>query len=121
MIYSTVERITGRDRWPETEATVTSSSVASDGGFDQGFPAVRVAFRYSDSTGELHYGSIYADSMTSIYNLKAGDTFSLRFDPNAPKKFYCPEASSLDIRTGLYVVAALLAIAVVIITQVRSH
>lgn len=121
MLRTLIERITGKNRWPEAEATVTSSDVVSEGGYRRGWPTARVVFHYRDSTGDVQYGEIVAGSMTSTYNLQVGDTFSIRYNPSAPERFYCPEASSLDIDMNLWVIGGVAGVVMVNIQILRKH
>ena len=121
MLSTLIGRITGKDRWLETEATVTSSEVVSEGGYRKGWPTARIAFQYRDSAGDLQYGEIEAGSMTPTYNLQAGDTFSIRYNPHAPDRYYCPEASSLDIDMNLWVIGGVAGLAMIIIQILRKH
>lgn len=95
MLEQQVEKWRGIARWPETDATVTSYEVISEGGYKQGPPSARITFFYHDATYSMQSGELVVDSLTSLYNLQVNDTFQIRFDPRRPSKFYSSEATSL--------------------------
>ena len=94
MVDGLIGRWKGTARWPETDATVVSYEVLSDGRYDDGPPTAKVTFFYRDATKSLQSGELTIDSLTSLFNLRANDTFQIRFDPRNPSKFYCAEAGS---------------------------
>lgn len=121
MLRSVFDKISGRGQWPEAEATVTSSAEVSDGGYKSGWPIVRVVFQYRDSIGNLQYGEMLAGSMTSAYNLVEGDNFTIRYNPKAPEKFYCPEASSFEIDWNLWLIGGAAGLVVIALEALAKH
>jgi Protein of unknown function (DUF3592) len=95
MLEQLFEKWRGIDRWPQTEATVVSIEVVSEGGYRQPPPSAKICFLYRDTTNSTQSGELTVDNLTSLYNLQANDTFQIRFNPQKPSKFYCSEAISI--------------------------
>src|SRR5262249_44257470 len=117
VLSTLVRRLRRIDQWPETTATVVSSEVVSEGGYRAPPPSVRLDFYYRDSKGELQSGVVEADSFTSLYDLKENNTFTLRFNPRKPAKYYCSEADSFftDLRFFFWLLIALFGMATSIV------
>jgi hypothetical protein len=113
MLERVIARWRGIGRWPETDATVTSYEVISDGSDKQGPPSARISFFYRDATNSLQSGELVVDSLTSLHNISVNDTFLIRFNPKRPCKFYSTEAGSLftEFRLLFWLSLALLLLA----------
>jgi hypothetical protein len=95
MLEEQLEKWRGIDRWPETDATVVSYEIVSEGGYREAPPSAKISFFYHDTSNSLQSGELAVDSLTTLYNLKVNDTFIVRFNPHKPSKYYCSEATSL--------------------------
>jgi hypothetical protein len=99
MIEDAIAKWRGIARWPQTEATVYSYELLSDGVYDDGPPSARIIFYYQDAMNSRQSGEFIADSLTSLYNLKVNDTFQIQFNPRKPSQFYCSERTSWFTQT----------------------
>jgi hypothetical protein len=115
-----MEKVRGIDRWPEAKATVVGSS-QQEGGYHQGPPRASLNFWYRDSSGERQGGYLTADCQTSLYESDAGDTFTIRYDPKDPTRYYCAEAKSIHtefvLAFGFLFGFAVVAIAVIMLVR----
>jgi hypothetical protein len=117
MLAELDRKLRGVGRWPQTTATVTATSVYSDGGYRQPPPSVSISFYYHDQTGSIQGGNLIADNLTSLYDLKIDDTFAIRYNPRRPAQFYCDEVSSAFTAmhaVALSIVGLLVALAMVL-------
>ncbi len=103
MLIKIWERIRGIDKWPETTATVTSVNYYSA---SKAGDLADVGFRYRDAKGEDHYGSYTVDSMTSLYNINADDTFSVWYNPKKPDQNFSDEIEGTANRRLLIILSA---------------
>ena len=117
MLQELIEKWRGIDHWQETNATVVSYEVLSEGGNKEGPPQSKITFFYHDATNSIQSGEMTVDSLTSLYNLNTNDTFQVRFNPQKPSKFYCSEAPSLftEFRTAFWLCFAILFVIVLTI------
>jgi hypothetical protein len=108
------DKLRGVDRWPSTEATVTSTEVVSTGG--RSGRTMNVYFDYkTDSSSEE--GKFFVDDNSSLYGLAPGERFSLQFNPKRPSNYYSSEAKSLSqtIRRSIVFVGMAFAIFVFVV------
>ena len=117
-----ISKLRGVDKWPEVSATVVSTEVVSEGGYEQPPPSVRLSFYYRDLAGDLQSGEIVADSLTSLYNVQVNDTFTLRYNPKVPSKFYCAEVSSFftEFRLTFWILVGFFALILSVIMLVKK-
>jgi len=53
-----------------------------------------VTFRYTDGDGGYQAGCYTVDSYTSLYNVEADDTFSIRYNPARPEEYFSSDYES---------------------------
>ena len=94
----------GIDKWPETEATV-SSVVRVPTARRRGEINI-VRFSYKTSDGTLLTGIFRADKYTALFEISTGDAFTLRFNPKKPNRYWS-DGYGLPAGTGLFVIWAL--------------
>jgi hypothetical protein len=83
-------RIRGIDRWPETQAQLTSVFRYVGRG-PKGRPRARaiLKFRYTTLTGQDCSGELRITPLSPAYVAKEGETFSIRYDPAQPNRYWC--------------------------------
>ena len=115
-------RMRGIERWPSTEATVTSTKIVSEGG--RSGLTMNIYFDYNAGTTPQS-GKCFVDSYSSLYGLTPGETFPVQFNPERPSSHYCSSAKSLSmtIRRGFLYFGVAFAIAgfVIIFFGNRAH
>ncbi len=123
MIPEVIQRWRGTDRWRHATASVFSSEVVSEGGYEKGPPSVRIVFSYRDESGSIQSGSFVADSFTSAYNLRPGDAFPLRFNPKRPSDSYVAGLStwSTSMRLAFWIMVGVGVVIVVLTSMTYSQ
>ena len=111
---SILYKLRGIEKWPCTDATVTSTEQVSSGG--RTGRTMNIYFRFSTSSGEQE-GKLLVDDNSSLYGLSQGEKLTIQYDPAHPSKYYSEEASSASkiIRRTIVVVGAVFAITVFLI------
>jgi len=104
----------GRDQWPRTTATVSSTELVGTGG--RSGRTMNIVFIYRTGS-TLESGTLLVDDNSSLYGLADGEEFSIQFNPRKPSTYYCAEAKSLSesIRRTIGFVGAGLVIVVMLI------
>ena len=92
MIEDVIAKWRGMTEWPEAVAVVTFKDETFSSSDDP--PSTRISFEYHDDTQSLQMGRFVVDSLSSLYNLKVDDTFTICFNPRKPKQVYSPEVST---------------------------
>jgi hypothetical protein len=87
MLEDVLAKWNGMTRWPQTVEV-------TDGRYDDGPPAARIAFYYRDANQSLQSGELTPDSLSALYNLRVNDTFAIQFNPRNPVEFYLPEIAT---------------------------
>jgi hypothetical protein len=99
-------RLRGVQKWPETTATISSvyryDKPAGRGGTA---PAADVTFLYRDGNNELQSGVYTVDDNSSLFNIGENDTFTVRYDPRHPERFWSDEYALTGWQQG-YILAA---------------
>jgi hypothetical protein len=85
------------DQWPSTTATVTESELVTT---PRAGDWNNLSFYYRPDGAELQSGTLKADSLTSIYSLRVGDTFEIQYDSKYPNRFYSKEVNSFNRTFG---------------------
>jgi hypothetical protein len=121
MLEDILAKWNGMNQWPRTVATVTSYEEVTDGKYDDGPPAARIAFYYRDASQSLQSGELTPDSLSTLYNLRVNDTFAIQFNPRDPTQFYSSEIATWFTRTRIFfwIGAASFAIIVTVIVLLR--
>ncbi len=111
---SIMYKLRGIEKWPSSDATVTSTEEVSSGG--RSGRTMNIYFTFSTSSGE-QAGKLFVDDNSSVYGLSQGEKFTVQYDPSHPSRFYSEEASSTSqiIRRTILVVGAAFAILVFLI------
>jgi hypothetical protein len=109
MISEAFAKLRGVDSWPTAQATVNSSEL---GTAYRGGDWNDLSFYYRPENSDLQSGRLKADSLTSIYALKVGDTFDIQYDPKNPARFYCKDVNS-STRTFQTIMAPLVILFVI--------
>jgi hypothetical protein len=78
------QRIVGRNKWPEIEATVTGV----DRQTAMPFAIAYIDFSYSPPESETEYGSFEVTGDSQLYNYEIGDTFPIRYNPKKPTEYF---------------------------------
>jgi hypothetical protein len=89
MIEELIARLRGADKWPETEATVTSVDRVPPQGKSPG--SATVSFYYRPPGAETQSGEFTVDPESSLYNVDEKDTFPVHFNPAHPEKYFSSE------------------------------
>jgi hypothetical protein len=92
------ERLRGYDKWTPAEATVQSAELSRVGELhnDRSRPQVALAWesvcqiRWQDQHQNEHTAVFRAYEESPIYQLCAGDTINIRFNPAEPSEYYAP-------------------------------
>ena len=79
-------RLRGIDQWPEVDAKVQSAVQHI-----QRFSICKLAFTYLDSRGELHTVRCVVKNDSSLFNVRPGDTFPVRYNPAKPGQWFSDE------------------------------
>jgi hypothetical protein len=117
MIEELWKKIREIDKWPETEAVV-SSILRVPSARRRGAVTI-VVFRYKTPDGTVLAGKFRAGKYSSLFDISSGDTFALRYNPRNPSRYWS-DAYGLPVGTGLFVIwafAVLIILALVLNSQ----
>ncbi|HWG19520.1 MAG TPA: DUF3592 domain-containing protein [Terracidiphilus sp.] len=102
MAHGWFERLRGVDKWPFVPATVISVRQIVRGN-RRGVGAWRkISFSYCCGSQDFD-GRFFVDSYSSIYEVAAGDTFDIQYNPRIPSQHFCEEAKSLFFTTRVII------------------
>jgi hypothetical protein len=106
-------RLRGVQKWPETTATVSSvDRYEKPAGRYGTYQAADVTFFYRDANNELQSGFYTVDDNSSLFNIGENDTFTVRFDPRNPERFWSDEYALTGWQQG-YILTGGIVIAIV--------
>ncbi len=90
MIEELWVKICGVDKWPETEARVTSVFRFTGRG-TKGRPIARanLTIRYRTLSGQECSGELRVTIVSPRYLAREGETFPIRYDPARPEQYWC--------------------------------
>jgi hypothetical protein len=97
MLIEIWERWRGYDKWVETEAKIESSEIhETDIKNQYGQTMVKDydagdLITWLDARGEKHQSKFTVDEVSPLYQLVDGQTFTIRYDPEHPERFYHPD------------------------------
>ncbi len=75
------------------------------------------SFYYRPSGSEIQNGNLKADSLTSIYSLRVGDSFEIQYDPKRPSRFYCKEVHSFTRTFGTIMTPAVILFVIALVVS----
>lgn len=108
MLIEFWERLRGYDKWIETEAKIESSDIhEADIKNQYGQTMVREydagdRIAWSDAQGGQHQGKFSADEESPLYQLVDGNTFTIRYNPARPDRFYNRDLMRSEFKVAVW-------------------
>jgi hypothetical protein len=105
MLIEFWERLRGYDKWVQAHAVVCRSGterIEHSGRYGPySTTEAGDVIEWKDPTGEKQYADFNAPEGSKLFQLVAGDTVEIRFNPAKPDEFYCRDLVRLRVRQGV--------------------
>jgi hypothetical protein len=85
------------DEWPEAIATALSAELVEgkDDGDGKSPDCKKIAFIYPDGSGRVQTGEMSPIDGSELFYVDKGDTFSVRYNPGKPERFFAMGAHNM--------------------------
>jgi hypothetical protein len=116
MLIEMWERWRGYDKWVRTEAKIESSEIhETDIKNQYGQTMVKDydagdLITWLDARGEKHQSKFSVGEVSPLYQLVDGQTFTIRYDPEHPERFYHPDLLRYRAKVAAWATLVLLGI-----------
>ncbi len=116
MLIEIWERWRGYDKWVQTEAKIESSEIhETDVKNQYGQTIVKNydagdLITWLDARGEKHRSKFSVGEESPLYQLVDGQTFTIRYDPERPERFYHPDLLRYRAKVAAWAILVLLGI-----------